>query len=223
MRTKTLVLAAAALAAGLATSVAQSNVYSLNIVGYVNLSLTNGFTMMANQLDLDGTGTNNTVNSVFSTNLPGGAVVYAFSGGAFASPAASYSKKSGWTGDTNSVNAALNPGGGVFLALPSPTNLTLVGTVLTGNLTNNYGAGYNIIASKIPQAGAVQTALGWVPAGGEVVYQFQPTNQAYVSPAYSYSKKSGWTPNEPAPGVGESFWLASPGAGQWTRTFTVGP
>src|SRR5207249_3273515 len=36
MRTKTLLAAAAMLAAGFASSMAQSNVYSLNVVGYVN-------------------------------------------------------------------------------------------------------------------------------------------------------------------------------------------
>ena len=41
MRTKAL-LCAAALAAGTAASMAQSNVYSLNIVGYVNVPLTSG-------------------------------------------------------------------------------------------------------------------------------------------------------------------------------------
>ena len=77
MRTKVL-LGAAALAAAAATASAQ-NVYSLNVVGYINLSLTNGYNMVANQLDLDGTMTNNTLTTVFSTNLPKLSAVYAWS------------------------------------------------------------------------------------------------------------------------------------------------
>src|SRR4051812_11081510 len=78
MRTKALLCAAGILAAGAATSMAQSNVYSLNVVGYVNVSLTNGFNMVANQLDLDGTGINNTVTNVVGTNLPVQTRIFAF-------------------------------------------------------------------------------------------------------------------------------------------------
>src|ERR1043166_2369568 len=79
MRTKTLFLAAALSAAGLATSLAQSsNVYSLNVVGYINLQLTNGFNLIANQLDLDGTGTNNTLNTSIGTNVPNLTRVYTY-------------------------------------------------------------------------------------------------------------------------------------------------
>src|SRR5437867_2257855 len=50
MRTKTLICAAA-LAAGALTSWAQSNVYSLNVVGYVNRSFLNqNFIFVANPL-----------------------------------------------------------------------------------------------------------------------------------------------------------------------------
>ncbi|MCX7723419.1 MAG: hypothetical protein N2379_10260, partial [Verrucomicrobiae bacterium] len=70
MRTKTLLAAAAILAVPLATTVAQTNVYSQNVVGYINLTLTNQITLVANQLDLDGTGTNNTVLTVLGTNVP---------------------------------------------------------------------------------------------------------------------------------------------------------
>ncbi len=59
MRTKTLFIVAAALAAGLATSVAQQNVYSQNVVGYVNKVFTGGgnYTAIANPLNT----TNNTL------------------------------------------------------------------------------------------------------------------------------------------------------------------
>src|SRR5947208_16928468 len=79
MRTKALLCAAGLLAVGAVSSMAQSNVYSLNVVGYINVSLTNGFNLIANQMDLDGNLTNNTVTGVFSTNLPSGSKVYAYS------------------------------------------------------------------------------------------------------------------------------------------------
>ena len=57
MRTKTLLLSAAALVAGALASQAQSNVYSANVVGYANVVIQgNGqFTLVANPFD-DGKG-----------------------------------------------------------------------------------------------------------------------------------------------------------------------
>src|SRR5437016_2865233 len=48
MRTKTLLLTAAVVAAGVASSMAQSNVYSLNIVGYVNIPVVKNKVYMLN-------------------------------------------------------------------------------------------------------------------------------------------------------------------------------
>ncbi len=225
MRTKTLLLTAAALAAGLATSVAQSNVYSVNVVGYVNITLTNGFNLIGNQLDLDGTGLNNNVNTVFGTNLPNGSVVYAWGGTSFASPSALYGSKTGWSGGTNAVNTALAPGKGVFVALPAGQNktITLVGNVMQGSLSNSYASGYSILASTVPQAGQVQTDLGFVPVNGATVYKYNPATQAYVAPAFLFGSKTGWSPSQPSLGVGEAMFLASPSASAWVRTFTVGP
>src|SRR5688572_12147371 len=58
MRTKTLLIAAALGGASIASSMAQ--VYSANAVGYVNLSLGAGYTIIANPLN----GTNNNLNTI---------------------------------------------------------------------------------------------------------------------------------------------------------------
>ena len=55
MRTKTLLIAAAALAAAVTSSQAQSTVYSQNIVGYINTSLAPGYNLVANQLNVNNT------------------------------------------------------------------------------------------------------------------------------------------------------------------------
>src|SRR5262249_33655332 len=82
MRTKAL-LCAAALAAGAVSSMAQSNVYSLNVVGYINQILVGGgaagkFQMIANQLNT----TNNTIGSLIPA-APDGTVLYKFNGTSF--------------------------------------------------------------------------------------------------------------------------------------------
>ena len=59
MRTKALLLGAAVGAIGLATSMAQ--VYSVNIVGYVNTTIPTGFSIICNPLNATG---GNTIGNV---------------------------------------------------------------------------------------------------------------------------------------------------------------
>ena len=65
MRTKTLVLAAVLSAAGIASSLAQA-VYSVNVVGYINLTLKPGLNLITAQLK----GTNQNVNTLIATTSP---------------------------------------------------------------------------------------------------------------------------------------------------------
>ena len=109
MRTKTLLLSVALGAAGAASSWAQTPVYSVNAVGYVNLTVTNSFQMIANQL--------NAADSKISTFLPsppGGTQIFAWNGLGF--DTFEYIAGIGWfpNGD-----ATLTPGGGVFLHNPN--------------------------------------------------------------------------------------------------------
>src|SRR5436309_353228 len=65
MRTKVL-LGLAVLAAGAATSMAQSNVYSLNIVGYCNVPVKGGYSFLSNPLDNG----NNSATTLFPNPNP---------------------------------------------------------------------------------------------------------------------------------------------------------
>jgi len=103
MRTKVL-LCAVALAASLASSMAQ-NVYSLNVVGYYNVTVPAGqFTLIANQL--------NTTNNQIQYLLPSvtsGATLYKYASGGFASTVFSV----GRSGPPGSWDSA-DPGGPVL-------------------------------------------------------------------------------------------------------------
>src|ERR1051325_7668433 len=102
MRTKTLVCAAIR-AAGLASSMAQSNVYSLNVVGYYNVVIPGGTkVMLANQLNT----TNNTLAGVLPGPYADGTTFFYFNGGFSASP---------WDTDANEWTVGtfdLRPGNG---------------------------------------------------------------------------------------------------------------
>ena len=209
MRTRTLIVAAAALAVGVASSMAQA-VYSQNVVGYVNIPVaSNVKKLIANQLNT----TNNTLNGLLPTPLPG-TTIYKFNNGY-----TSYlfdPDDSVWTPDGN---ATLNPGEGAFILSPSAATLTFVGEVRQGSLTNTLPSGVKVLRSSIvPQAGLVSTTLGLTPqpgdslftyAGGFTTYLFDPDDAV-------------WTPSEPNIAVGESFFFTRAGAGNpWVRNFTV--
>src|SRR3954471_3821610 len=72
MRTKTLLLTAALAAVGVSSSMAQ--VYSVNAVGYINLSIPHGFSIVGNQLNAT---PNNQVQNVFGT-LPQPTTLYVY-------------------------------------------------------------------------------------------------------------------------------------------------
>ncbi|HEY3762676.1 MAG TPA: hypothetical protein VGN23_13095 [Verrucomicrobiae bacterium] len=223
MRTKALLMAAAALAAGIATSNAQ--VYSQNVVGYVSVNLTNGENLIANPMDLDGTGTNNTLQSVFGTNLPNTTKVYVFTSGGWQS--ASYVASSGkWLGSaiiTNEVNAALNPGYGVFVDVPgsSGTSITLseVGNVLNGPVTNNIAAGVTVLSGILPIGGTIDTNNGYVPSKGDKVYTWNVAAQNYGAtvPNYTGSK---WLGGDPVLTPGVAVFVSAASNTVWGVNFT---
>ncbi len=210
------------MAAGVVASSAQ--VYSANVVGYVSLSLTNGYNMINNPLDLDGTGTNNTVQAVFGSQLPSGSSVYAFANGAYANPSAGYTTKGGWAGGTNAADVALCTGGGVFVKVPSAVTVTMVGNVMQGNLSTHFNNGYNIISSQVPMTGLMQTGLGYPPTSVTQYIFGTRGPKAYNNPASGYTTKGGWGGGgQPNLAIGQAVFLksAAGAGGNWTTNFTV--
>ncbi len=225
MRTKTLLLTAAIIAGSLATSLAQAtNVYSANIVGYVNKVNVPGFQMIANPLN----GTNNTVVNIFASP-PDYLTVFKRNAAGTGYDSSTYDPDvPGWTDPT----LTLVPGQGAFLFNPLVGNYTntFVGEV-TLNSTNTYGEGFNIRASVVPQSGGVQTVL-LLPVSpsdpkNTTIFRFNAGGSGYTSSTYDTEDLGGtWNPSEPSPGVGESFWIANGtgnGTKQWIRNFTVSP
>lgn len=219
MRTKALLCAAGLLAVGAVSTMAQSNVYSLNVVGYINVPLTNGFQLIANQMDLDGNRTNNTVQGVFSTNMPSGTKVFAFSTSGGYSTATYLG--TAWLGGVAGVNAGLSPGNGVWVQLPgaSGTSITLteVGNVVQGTTSLPISAGFQIMSIVPPLSAQIQTVMAFPPTSGDKVYQFSTTS-GYTTRTYLGTS---WLPSQPTPAVGEAFWLQTSGAKTWNQTFTV--
>ncbi len=171
--TKTL-LGLAALAAGVATSMAQ-NVYSLNIVGYANVSAPPGqyaFHVPPFQVT---TAVTNGLNEILPANTGqfDGDQVFIFTGTAFGSVYLDSSKPTGFSdsGGTQVGAPIVNMGQSyVYLNNQGPsayTNLTYVGQVRTGTNTINIPVTptYHAIGSPTPFAGGLKTVLQFANPG----------------------------------------------------------
>jgi hypothetical protein len=204
---------------------AQSNVYSLNVVGYVNTTLKPGYTLIANPLNT----TNNTLLGLFGGvggALPDGTQVYLWTGTTFNTGGRddTLGDANGWTPDAFENNQ-LPPGVGAFIKnnTANPITVTFVGEVLQGGLTNHIGAGYQLIASMVPQAGQVDTVLGMPAVDGDQVYQWNNTTGAYTTFTHDsiLNTPPPWGATVPNIGVGEGFFSNKGAAVDWVRNFTV--
>jgi hypothetical protein len=223
MRTKTLLLTAALSAAGIATSMAQ--VYSVNAVGYVNTTLLPGFNLISNPLNNT---TGNTIQNLFGTGIQGaipqGLIIYHFNPDIDQFVVAAYDDID--QAFLPAVNAAtvIAPGNGVFVNNPGTANLTVtfVGEVPQGAASNQQlPQGFSIKASTVPQEGNL-TALQLPGAQGDIIYQWDPVADRYVSNSFD-DIDNAWLPANPTIKVGEAFFLFKNAAAQWTRNFSVNP
>jgi len=234
MRTKTLLLTAALSAAGLASSMAQ--VYSVNAVGYVNVSIpgANRLAILNNPLK----GTNDSIATVLP--LPDGSdgvTVYRFDASTQNyRDAITFVTGIGWLSSSD-PDPQLAPGEGFWIQNPNAAmTLTFVGEVNQGAASNGVniqgGNNLSLIGSKVPQSARLGDAatpgtLNFPAADGDTVYQFDVATQNYKD-AYSYITGLGWLsasdpdPNGPQVDVATGFWTQSSGpAKAWNRNFSV--
>jgi hypothetical protein len=221
MRTKTILLTAALAAAGAVSAMAQ-NVYSLNVVGYVNVPLVNGFNLVNVPLNVP---SGNTIEATFGTNVTDQTVVYQFLGGhytgvsTFFGPPTVPAGSQFWTGELT-----INPGQGVFVFSPGAQTVTFTGEVMQGSLANAYGTGFSILGSQVPQSGGLVSVLGFGPSDQSFIYTYsggyQP-NQYFGPPTVPVGSEF-WSGGEPNIAVAQAFFYQNAGAASsWNRSFTV--
>jgi hypothetical protein len=242
MRTKTLALSAVLGALGTASLVAQTNVYSLNAVGYINVTMPPGFSIITCPLicgtDPTATGSQNPTNTlnVVLNNASGqysGASVYPFINGHGYSPIVETGNPfgSGWTGGGADVN--ILPGQAVFFYNPNGhgganMTATFVGTVPQGVLTNTLVAGYNLVGSIVPTSGDLVsnpiTAFS-VAQSGDYVYFYDSAHQTFAAsvPTYEFGA---WSSDPTTTNVAEGFFYYNANAAgteNWVETFSINP
>jgi hypothetical protein len=189
---------------------AQAQVYSVNVVGYVNQVLPAGVQVaVANPLD---NGTND-LNSVFGSlakgstintwNVGSGSFVLALKGGTAWSP-----------------NSPIPVGAGCFVNSKAAITNTYVGEVIAGpgeSTTNGLPAGAQVlVGSPIPYAGTLNsTNIGLLTlAKGSTINTWNVGSQAYV---LSLKGGTAWSPDSSL-AVAEGFFVNSKTATNWVQT-----
>jgi hypothetical protein len=188
---------------------ASAQVYSVNVVGYINVDVPTGFSMIANQLDSG----NNTVGSLMPS-VPDNTTLFKFN-----PTTGAYVANTFEFGEWGDPTMTLNPGEGAFIQNLSGAlfKALFVGEVKQGALSTPLVKGFQIVSSQVPQAGAVDSILGFVPEEGDTVYRFNNATGAYSAATYEFGE---WV--APVLNVGEAFFLDKQGDGTaWTRTFNV--
>jgi len=218
MSTKTLLAAAALIAAGVASSMAQSNVYSLNIVGYYNVPVSGALTPLANSLRADTGGAVDRLDKVIP--YADGDNIQVWNGAGWDL----------WTMDSISATGYVNPQGNdaPLASLPvlgpgvgffygkntGTTNVTFVGEVRTGTNTIVIPAGLKPIGSPLPVGGAVSTGAPTLAVqDGDNIQLW--TGAGWALHARDSISSTGWVaPNgsdgpEPTLKVGEGFFYGN--------------
>ena len=210
MRTKTLLLSAAVGAAGLLAASAQ--VYSVNSVGYINLTVPPGFSMIANQLKT----TADKLSDILPSP-PDGTQVLSWNGTGFVS----YDFIGALSVWSPNGDLQLKPGEGVFIRNPTAANftVTLVGEVPQGSDSNStIPAGFSIRSSTVPMAGDLVANMGLPAVDGDQILKWSGTG--YVS--FDFIGALGvWSPSNPSVAVGESFFAKKSAPVAWNRNFSV--
>jgi hypothetical protein len=219
MRTKTMLLSALLGTLGSVSLMAQStNVYSLNAVGYITLTIPAGFSMISCPLISSPDNSLNTLFPAGNTALKG-VKFYLWTNGGYSS-AAAYTTK--WI---SGGNFQLTPGAAGFFNNTTgvPITNTFVGTVPSGG-TNLLYPGYNLIGSILPVDGLINMNLlnytGQV--AGDKVYTF--SNGAY-NPAYATKLNGSWISVPNLTSLGEGFFYYNSTTttnSSWVEVFNVG-
>ncbi|MEI2722206.1 MAG: hypothetical protein V9H26_01310 [Verrucomicrobiota bacterium] len=222
MRTKTTLAAAAILAAGLVSSMAQANVYSLNVVGYVNVTVEGGgaYNLLANPLNNTA---GNDLNTLFSGPQANTSQVLTWDTDLFDFSAVQPSYAAGaW-----SANVPLPVGKGFFYVNQGTTfTQTFVGEVVQGSFTNVVtGSGaYNLIGASVPEGGNFTAAItGLSPANTDQVLKWDVNTFDFATVQPSYAAGA-WSPATLTINPAEGFFYVRQGPTvNWVRNFTVAP
>jgi hypothetical protein len=199
---------------------AQSNVYSLNIVGYATVTIPAGYTILANPLSNG----NNAADTIM-TPIDGEQILTWNAASSSFNSVSFLQAFGGWVNDdlTSATAPILPPGVGFFFKNPNAaTNITFVGQVVPGPGSTNktqLAAGYSMVGSALPaNVSNITNAPVSLPViDGMQILTFDSASSTYKSANYLQAF-GGWVDDNfasiPAPGysIGEGFFFKNPNA-----------
>ena len=198
------------------------------VAGVYYITMTNGYTFVANQLnftDITGTTNNNITNVVVAPPEGTRAYQWDFTNQVFATPAI-YHTNGGW--GTNNLFDCPPGKGFVLWTTNTQWSNTFVGQVPSGSLTNTIlgQTRFSLMACIIPVGGRITADLGFPGTDGDDVYLFRTVPQQFTD-AFTFLTNYGWFdpnaiqgPGGPVVGVGESFFIQHPGTNvDWVIQF----
>jgi hypothetical protein len=211
-----------------------AQVFSLNAVGYINVTLPPGFSMIANQLTTTNNNLSPMLDSQFLSGTFDGVTFYKYSSGNYAvlhvDSISTLTPFIPWD-ESAATNTTLNPGEGAFVYNPNSTSLTLtfVGTVPQGSTyaTNNFVKGFNMVSSLVPLSGRLDVDMNMAEVDGDVVWIYNPAIHNYeefigdsLTTPQPWDVVNSSNPN-PTVTVGQAFFYQAQAATTWVNNFSV--
>lgn len=194
---------------------ASGPVFSVNVVGYVNLNLAPGLSLIANPLLF----TNNAL-AFWMPTAPAGAQVFKYTeGGGFA-----VSTFDGELGTWSNPDLQVPIGEGFYFSNPSAqaATYTFIGEVMQGLLINPLPAGITTKGSLVPQAGSINSVHQLPGEPGDEIRLYETDGQGGGVETISVfdGPANGWLPDVVL-GVGRGFWIRKQNPQAWARYFSV--
>ena len=193
------------------------SVVSGNIVGYVNLALAPGLSLIANPLFY----TNNTL-AFWLPVAPDGAQVYKLTAGGGFEVSTFDGAEGAWT----NPNLEVPIGTGFYFNNPSATTFrqTFVGEVMVGVLVNPLPQGISTAGSLLPVAGSFNTHGIPGEPGDEIRIRINDGQSPSVELSSIFTAIEGqparWEPDLDL-GIGQGFWINKQHAQDWVRVFSL--
>jgi len=213
---------------GSVSLMAQStNVYSLNAVGYINVTIEPGYNIVSCPLIAS---PNNAISNLLN-NSTGEFKKWQFY--SWSPSAGTYTQDTGVGSAWGSGGSeTLNPGQAAWLFNPSntPVTVTFVGTVPSGSLTNTLApSSFNLVSSILPTSGDIVTnsLMNFTTeVKKDQVYVWTPGTSLTSPGSYTqYTAVASGFPTHPVlPTVGTGFWYfnSTNVANNWVENFSVG-